>query len=355
MKCAICNKNEANQTGAHIFPAWMIASAFDGNARNRNYEIIYTLKPHDTAIPYFGSSILPDKINEHLGRDITDDEIKEQHHLLVVDNIWCRECESRIKVTEDYFLEKVERKSIEFHETESISVVEIENPNIYLIRLFIYTLILRAALTNFMEFSLNKKALTKIKSFVNKYLKTSLRETIDTIESSNKRDQLLKYPIRCIKTEQQDGDTSNFVYYYNELDKPYSFVINRYIIQFYGKGNHVNYLPETFFGICELIKEVEEFKNYKEDNFLIGLMHLNKWNEIKASFVNYYTNQRMESYIHMYKYMFKRKLGFHPDRNQIARFLTELTENDLDFGIKYTLGNIVAAMNRSIVLLLHNR
>jgi hypothetical protein len=89
MKCLICDSHEASQVRAHIFPAWMIASAFDPENRTRNYEIMCAMYPFGTKLPYFGNSVQPEKIKELIGRDLTDKEISEQENYATVINLWC--------------------------------------------------------------------------------------------------------------------------------------------------------------------------------------------------------------------------------------------------------------------------
>ena len=349
MKCNICNINEANKPGAHIFPAWMIASTFDEKAHTRDYEIIYALQPFNSKIPFFGNSVLPEKINENIGRILEDHEIKNQTNPFVVDNLWCIDCEKRFSIVEEYFLSCVDRKINDFSNINDVGIIELELCNKYLIRLFIYSLIFRADLTNFMGFNLNKKTKLRLKKFLNQYIKSDLKSTLESIENSEKKDQLLKYPIRCIKSEQKSGVTSNFVYVHNKYDKPYCFIINRYIIQFYGKGNKALFKPSSFFGISNIVSTTNNFRNYKEDIFKIALINIKLWDEIRLNSTRINAKKIKDNLILLYKAMYKSKFRISPDRAQISLFLKELTENDFELGIKYTKEKILEAMNKSII------
>ncbi len=348
MKCLICKINEADQTGAHIFPAWMIASAFDHKSRTRGYEIIHAMYSLDSKLPFFGNSVSIEKINEQVGRDLTDKEIQDQKNLLTVDNLWCRKCERRLKQVEDYFLETVERRINDFTNCDDTETIELNNSNNYLIRLFLYSIVYRASLAKFMGFTLNQKSSRKLNFFLNNYIKDDLKSTISSIESSFRKDQLLKYPIRCMKIEHKLNESSGFVFAHNKYNKPYCLIINRYIIQFYGKGNQTNFKPNSFFGISSIIKVAPDFKNYKEDVFKMGLINLKLWNEIKKKFIDSQVATKMKTHIRMFKLMHMSKFGSAPDRSLIALFLKELIDNDLPLGIKYTKEKIVEAMNRTI-------
>ena len=349
MNCRICEKNEANQTGAHIFPSWMLASAFDKKARNRHYEVIFALTPLFNDLPYFGSSVLPEnEIHNLIGRDLTDEEITKQKNMFVVDNMWCRECESKIKVVEDYFLENIERKSVIFNSNEQITKKEFENVNIYLVRLFLYTLLYRAHLVSLFGFQLNKKSQSILKKFLLQYLHSNLSGTINIINASENKNQILKFPIRCIKTEQKEGETDNFVYTEKRHYKPYCLIINKYIIQFYGKGNRAKFYNNTCFGLCKLIGRSTDIRNYKEDTFKLGLLNNEIWMKIKKNLIDFYVDSWMNNFILMYKHLYKKKFHLEPDREQIGRFLNELVNNDIELGIKFTKKKVLEAINRSL-------
>jgi hypothetical protein len=348
MKCLVCGKNEANQTGAHIFPAWIIASAFDINSRTRDHEIVYALQPFDSKLPYFGNSVQTDKIIDQIGRDLTDDEIVNQQNYLTVDNLWCRTCERKFSIVEEYFLENVDRQVTDFTNCNNTSIYKLSTANNFIIRLFFYSLLLRAHLSSFMGFKLNLRAFRKLKYFVNHYIQDNLLNTKNFIDSSYRKDQLLKYPIRCLKTEQENA-TEGWVYVHEKHDRPYCFIINKYFIQFYGKGDQTNFKPADFFSVSSIITEMEDIKNYKEDVFKIGLINYELYTIVKKHYINYVTDIRMNNYILMFRLLFKSKFKRSPTREMTSIFLKELLENDLPLGIKYTREMIVAALNRSLI------
>jgi hypothetical protein len=199
-----------------------------------------------------------------------------------------------------------------------------------------------------MGFKLNLRAFRKLKYFVNHYIQDNLLNTKNFIDSSYRKDQLLKYPIRCLKTEQKNA-TEGWVYVYEKHDKPYCFIINKYFIQFYGKGDQTNFKPADFFGVSSIIIEMEDIKNYKEDVFKIGLINYKLYTIVKKHYINYVTDIRMNNYILMFRLLFKSKFRQSPTREITSIFLKELLENDLPLGIKHTKEMIVAALNRTLI------
>ncbi len=343
--CKICNINEANQTGAHVFPAWMIASTFDKKGRNRDYEVIHAFHPLDNELPYFGRSLQPDKIEESIGRELTEEEAESQKNFLVVDNLWCRKCENKFKIVEDYFLDNVDRAIIDFA-NQGEGNIKTLTASPLLIRLFIYSLIYRASITNLMGFSLNAKTEEKLKSFINKYVQDNLIDTIAFIESNTEKKELTNYPVRCIKIETEKGNT--FVHIHKKYDKPYCFIINNYILQFYQKESHTRSTPYSFWGITDLLNQIHYFPNYNESAFRIGIINLEHWNLIKSKFIRYNSQYKIQNFIKVYERMFLDEFGYNPSQTQVQKFLNILVDNDKKIGIKYTREQILEAMNKSI-------
>jgi len=351
MKCSLCNRNEANQTGAHIFPAWMIASAFDEFGRSRGYEIIYAIRPFNFKVPYFGNSVQPEKISEQIGRDLTDSEIQEQENFMITNNLWCKDCEKRFKILEDYFLENVDRKIVDFSKCNDIGIYELEKANPYLIRLFFYTLFFRASVSGLMSFRLHEKTLIKLRYFLNYYVKDDAISTIKFIDTSTYKDQILKYPIRCFKLESDPTESKGWVFVSNKHSKPYCFIINDYIIQFYGKGNRANFRPESFFGISSIITRMPKVRNYKENIFIIGLFNLRLSNIVIRRYVDYMAKKEIEYFSKLFRTLFNWKFKHFPDELITKIFIKELIDNDLPKGTKYNKENFVKAMNRTLSIL----
>jgi hypothetical protein len=76
--CHLYKTKTANQTGSHILTAWLVASVFDKEKRNRDYEIMYEISPFDSSIPYIGRNVTPETIEEEIGRALTDEETQNQ-------------------------------------------------------------------------------------------------------------------------------------------------------------------------------------------------------------------------------------------------------------------------------------
>ncbi len=343
--CKICNEEEANQTGAHVFPAWMIASAFDGKGRNRDYEIIFSINDVYTDLPYFGRSVKPDSIKENIGRELSDAETTSQSTQLIVDNIWCRKCERKLKVTEDYFLDKIDKQLNDFSDSKDYAI-DI-SVNTFIIRLFMYSLIYRASIVNDLGFSLSEKVNRKLQGFLNKYLKEDLKSTIDFLDSNDDKDELRNFPIRCLKTEPEKRP-SKPVYINPTSQRPYFLIVNNYIIQFYTKESHLRSTQLPFFGITNILSRNKCIVNYKESTFKVGILDLKEWSNVMNKFNNFISDLRVKRLVLVYNGLVKKKTGKSPSRMQEFKFLNLLANNNEKLGMKYTLKKITEAMNKSL-------
>lgn len=347
MKCTICKINEANQTGSHVFPAWMIASAFDVESRNRDFEIIYKCGAIDSKLPYFGRSVPIEKINELIGRELEDVEVKAQANCLILDNLWCTECESRIKIAEDYFLENIDRSTVDFNGFSDTDSRDFTNVDKYLVRLFIYSLVIRASLSKSLGFVITSKTSNKLITFLNRYLKNNLNDTLNAIRNSKSKEQLLKYPYRLIKVESPLND-STFVFVHKKYTRPYCFIINKYILQFYGKGNHVIFSPKSFFGISTIISKSHNIRNYKEDSFKLGIFKNSIWDKIKSHYYDLITDTWLEECTFLFENLYKTHHGHKPNEAKIKAFLIRVTHSKYPLGIKYSREKIMEAITEEI-------
>lgn len=104
-RCALCRNAEADKTGSHLAPNFMIHGmfSFDGKGR-RNREIAMRdgLNSGNRMI-YYGPEVSPDAINADHGEDLTDEELEGNTNHLVCDNLFCKRCEDRFGILETYY------------------------------------------------------------------------------------------------------------------------------------------------------------------------------------------------------------------------------------------------------------
>ena len=105
-KCKLCKTNDANQTGSHLIPFFLMKRVDgEGGSKERGKELGFKITSSDVKL-YHGQSILPEKIEELIGKR-TDEEIEaskeESRTDVVIDNIFCSDCEKRFGALESHY------------------------------------------------------------------------------------------------------------------------------------------------------------------------------------------------------------------------------------------------------------
>ena len=105
-KCNLCKKNDADKKGSHIVPHFLLRRIenIDGKT-DRDYEIGYKIQSFKSEF-YFGRSVQPERLEETFG-EITDDDIENNKHPLVVDYFLCSGCEKRLAQIESKYSETI--------------------------------------------------------------------------------------------------------------------------------------------------------------------------------------------------------------------------------------------------------
>ncbi|TKC04243.1 hypothetical protein [Pedobacter frigoris] len=102
-KCALCLEREANDTGSHIIPHFLLKRIFNvENAKGRDQELSFKLTAYDVET-HFGRGVNPDKLEEVFG-ELTDEELEAKVIAqMVIDHEWCTVCEKKFAYFESQY------------------------------------------------------------------------------------------------------------------------------------------------------------------------------------------------------------------------------------------------------------
>lgn len=124
-KCKLCDKNEADKKGSHIVPHFLLKRIENIEKKTgRDYELGFTIESLNST-SHFGRSVQPEKLEETYG-ELTDEDIAKIKHPLVVDNIFCSECEDRFANIENIYsktINTVEKNDYESGVSTSIGIL----------------------------------------------------------------------------------------------------------------------------------------------------------------------------------------------------------------------------------------
>lgn len=143
-KCELCKQNKADKKGSHIIPNFLIQSSFAENGKEgRGNELIFPVSV--TSDFRFGRNVLPERIHQAIGRELSDEEIEKNVTTpipYVKDYFLCTNCEKRLGIIETLYADAISKANA--------SDNYIETPiSPHLSHLFWLSVIWRISVTNF--------------------------------------------------------------------------------------------------------------------------------------------------------------------------------------------------------------
>ena len=222
MKCKLCLKKDADQTGSHITSAFLLTSQIGKRGREKGY--LFTSDPKQDY-----------SINQG------DKGIKE-------DFIFCRICEQRLGVVEDIYsreiTQKIEFKQFEqnFENVKSLNnnyILKIKKINPVVFHLLIQSNIWRAAISKmpiYSHFELNPVLQESIRANLDLFLPykkdfiTPVAYNDWMLLITETKDLFDFIPLAVIKAENIDNKELTYEFFDNISKNPYHSIINEYII-----------------------------------------------------------------------------------------------------------------------------
>src|SRR5512145_500874 len=111
-KCKLCNKDDADKTGSHIVPYFLMKMIDNERGKKeRGKELGFNIGELVTT-SYFGQSVLPEKLTEIYG-ELSDTEIEDNKVPLIVDNFFCTDCESKLSQIENEYAKTLNNKGVD--------------------------------------------------------------------------------------------------------------------------------------------------------------------------------------------------------------------------------------------------
>lgn len=224
--CLLCQKREADKTGSHIIPNFLIQSSFaDDKSKGRGNELVFPV--NIMADFRFGREVLPEKIEKSIGRSLTEEDIeknKKEPIPYIKDHIFCTECEKRLGVIENLYANAISKVK----GNNSLEKVDIAK---HLSHLFWLSVIWRISVT---DFGFRFIPDTCIEEDIRVILDNCLQLDAKEIPDSGKHiDQLSKYCYYLVKFEEDNQKRGSYIPPVIEQIGNFSpFIINNYVFIF---------------------------------------------------------------------------------------------------------------------------
>lgn len=103
--CVICHRREADFIGSHIISRFLLESMYNNGAKGPDKEQSFEIGAEGSTA-FFGRSVLPEVIEETLGRPSTEADTDGIPNTYVRDHIFCTACEKKLSLFESLYKEK---------------------------------------------------------------------------------------------------------------------------------------------------------------------------------------------------------------------------------------------------------
>lgn len=271
--CKLCRENALENVGSHIFTESIIRTALnqDGYTKREDKELIYEISIDKIGLDFFGSGVLPEKIESIIGTEISDEEIEQNKNPLINRNLLCRKCEKQFGPIESDFTSKIYSKIVRKNNDElqkdTCNYISFENEK-WLALQFVIINVWRASASNYNDWKLDPEQEEYLRQFILLTTDDNIESIVNkTIENSEKIEHfnfVLNYFIQKSENLSENGvliDT---------WENPYFILLNRLSLIFDFKSLDNAKLPTLVNDIID-----ENFgciiPNIESDDLRIGI------------------------------------------------------------------------------------
>lgn len=320
--CALCKKSDADKTGSHVVPAFMLVSLIG----KRNKEVGFEISSAGYVKKHIGREVSAIAINELLDRELSEDDLKENENPFVVDNLLCSFCESRLGVLESACapeLKKLKDGKLELKQGNNTNFFE-PDKNLE-IRCLFYSVVFRIAATSKFEYNLNATLYERIRGLLNKVLSTDTKEFLDNCIKF--KDELISIPIVIFFAPLNSSDDGgNQIYSHKPLSIPSLVIINEFIVCTYNKMPQINFDFGSVFSIDKNL--VKGIVNFKESILKIGFLESRK--KINDSLSREMAHKMNQNIGNLYREISLRTKGVAPSNAEIHEFVKEIALDETE-------------------------
>lgn len=316
MKCLLCKDNEANQPGSHIFTHSLISKCINEQGKNgRDKELMFGFSQSGEKSLFVGRKVLPEKLTEAIGRELTDKEIENNNNDVVVDNIYCSVCEKLFGIIESDFSSKI------LTNIRNNGVYNYEYPSNILIRLYFYIQIWRASSYGYHDWSFPNKT---IEEELRKYIYEACLEYEKGL-SESLVEGIIKYPIIVNYFETPEAESSSNLIFIPKRNKPFIFFLCDFAIEFFEDVDSMPVISEieNYHGLNDDL--TQESINYHEDTFKVRFIPNKKRKELINTYCTEdYVVGEIKRIQDLFVAEYLKINGKNPAEEIIARFSAEM-------------------------------
>lgn len=242
--CRLCLKHQADKKGSHIVPHFLLKRIenIDGK-KGRDYELGFTLGK-GKAGSHFGRAVSPEKLEKVYGK-VSDEDIAKNSHPLIVDYLFCSNCEKRLSRIESLYAESLNRLDNQDYESGNSALEGMT---------FWSSVIWRMSINGESGKQLGDSDNETLRKFINDNLIKDLDETGSCILQDQ---DLSSCPIsfkllRCYECSEKDA---RFLILHPDFDQPHILLIGEFILALSIQGDYDQLKSTNCFEINKFLED----------------------------------------------------------------------------------------------------
>ncbi len=248
--CKLCTIKNADKRNSHIIPKFLCKSLFDSTIY-RNLKVIYD-----------------------------NGKVENKQDTPKENFIFCTNCEKRFEIIETYFASII--KDIhnynalpnKFRHIIKDKIIECDNINAILFRLFVFSLIWRTSVSNlneFEKFKIPNEIEEKLRQFLDSHLDITLQGLLSSVDS---KEQTTEYHICLIKPNVKETPSGGVLSAVSTTEKCHILMLVDFALFFIVDDE-------------SLVPEMQVLSNKNKSKVIIGLGDNSEWRQMNRLFVNY--------------------------------------------------------------------
>ncbi|NLR82281.1 hypothetical protein [Chitinophaga eiseniae] len=351
--CNLCKIKPATQTGSHIFSWSLIRSLVNKEGiRERENEVVFSFSEAFVKTYIGRQQSAEEKVIPIKGRPLNEEEIEEteNENPFISDNILCPECEHMLSVLESVVNERVLTKTRKHivKNTGGYDKIAIQDGDP--LRLFIYSLAWRGAITGINNFEMLPEHSEILRNILHKSLSSNRTELLKNIEQHSNLVRSISLLIAFLEVH---GKNDNFIYCSLSY-KPYAMILNDLSFQIFFDDAPDNSFDPEFMGINNVIKK-DELLMKNEANFEVAILS----NQVRMQ-VNRNLNSAMKDIIlkpaiELFSLAFQKFIQRLPHREEVQLFIQNVIKRGDHKLENYTPKDFVEAASETMLQLFPER
>lgn len=251
--CFLCAIHPADKTGSHIIPHFLSKRIDNEEAHyGRDKELGFDLSKLST-VSYFGRAVQPEKLEEIYG-EVTEELISKNKISGIVDHYFCSNCEDKLAIIESKYATTLNKETT-FEDNYT------GEQQIFIGFLFWCSIVWRLSIQIDSGFKLKIKEEKRLRRILNRYLSLDIKK----VAPNNEDPDLHDVGYKLLRSPNFSDQHPTWLYWEPSYERPYSLIIDEYLLFFYFKKSYLNGMVVNFLDSEEMKRKATYNTPFKEE------------------------------------------------------------------------------------------